>query len=59
MAEIEKNANESFEDMAIKTEPFESKFNKEELRKYIEKSIEESRKADAEAKRSAANIRLF
>lgn len=48
----------SFEELATKTEPFEPPYDKEEFKQYIQKSIDDSRKADAEANRTAAKIRL-
>lgn len=45
----------SFEDMAIECKPFEPSYT-EEFRQYMQKSIEESRKAHVEAVQSISNI---
>ena len=45
----------SFEDMALECKPFEPTYT-EEFRQYMQKSIEESRKAHAEAVQSISNI---
>lgn len=45
----------SFEELATKIESFEPPYT-EEFRQYIENSIAESRRADAEANGSAAKV---
>ena len=45
----------SFEDMAIECKPFDPPYT-EEFRQYMQKSIDSSRKAHAEAIQSISNI---
>ena len=45
----------SFEELATKVESFDPPYT-EEFREYVQKSINESRKAHAEAIRSISNI---
>lgn len=45
----------SFEDMAVECKPFEPPYT-EEFREYVQRSIDASRKAHAEAIRSISNV---